>query len=257
MEENKEKEILIRTKDLCKCFRSELGEQYILSHMNMEIYKKDFTVIMGASGTGKSTLLYHLSGLDTPTSGSILFSGVEITKLNADEMAEFRRNRCGFVFQQNCLIEELSVLDNVLVSGFLSGMKRKDIIRRTRELFRQVEIQEITEDKHPSQISTGRAQRVAIVRALINHPDVLFADEPTGALNSKSSKEVLDIFSSFHREGQSIIMVTHDVVSAVRGNRIIYLKDGRVLDECNLGTYDGNDMARIQKLNEFLMAMGW
>lgn len=251
------KEILISTKDLCKCFVSEQGEQYIISHLDLEIYKNDFTVIMGASGSGKSTLLYHLSGLDTPTSGSINFSGTEITGLTTDQMAKFRRNKCGYVFQQNCLIDELTVMDNVLTAGYMADEKRSDIIKRAKELFRKVEVQEITESKYPSQISKGRGQRVAIIRALINHPDVLFADEPTGALNSKTSKEVMDIFTSFNREGQSIIMVTHDVVSAVRGNRVIYFKDGRIIDECSLGAYDGDDMGRIQKLNEFLMSMGW
>ncbi len=252
-----EREVLISTRDLCKSFVSEHGEQHIISHLNLDIYKKDFTVIMGASGSGKSTLLYQLSGLDIPTRGSVNFSGTEITKLSTDQMAKFRRNKCGYVFQQNCLIEELTVMDNVLTAGYMMNEKRSDIIQRAKELFRKVEVQEITEDKYPSQISKGRGQRVAIIRALINNPDVLFADEPTGSLNSKTSKEVMDVFTSFNREGQSIIMVTHDVTSAVRGNRVIYFKDGNIIDECDLGVYDGDDIGRIQKLTDFLMSMGW
>ena len=252
-----EREILIKTENLCKTFQTEHGEQRLITDLNIEIYKGDFTVIMGASGSGKSTLLYNLSGLDRPTSGTILFSGNNVTEMTTDQMADFRKRYCGFIFQQHCLIDSLNVLDNVIMAGMLVSGDKKEIIAKAKALFRQLEIPEATEKKHPNQISGGRAQRVAIVRALINSPDVIFADEPTGSLNSKASKEVLDIFTDVNRNGQSLIMVTHSVVSACRGSRILYLRDGNILDECNLGAYDGNDDARIGKLNLFLQKMGW
>ena len=252
-----EKELLIKTEALTKTFVSGDTVQHIINNLDIEIYKGDFTVIMGSSGSGKSTLLYALSGMDVPTSGKIWFSGEEISNYNSDKLAVFRGKHCGFVFQQNCLIDSMSVMDNVLVAGLVRKQNKKELVERANKLFDVVEVLPHTRRKLPSQISGGRAQRVGIVRALINTPEVLFADEPTGALNSKTSLEVLDTFSHFNREGQSIVMVTHDVRSALRGNRIIYLRDGKVLGECNLSKYDGDSVERRNTLNDFLEKMDW
>lgn len=252
-----EKELLIKTKALTKTFVTGETVQNIINGLDIELYKGDFTVIMGSSGSGKSTLLYALSGMDVPTSGQIWFSGEEISTYDSDQLAVFRGKHCGFVFQQNCLIDSMSVMDNVLVAGLVQKQNKRELIDRANKLFDVVEVQPHTRRKLPSQISGGRAQRVGIVRALINTPEVLFADEPTGALNSKTSLEVLDAFSRFNREGQSIVMVTHDVRSALRGNRIIYLRDGKVLGECELPPYDDDTVERRKTLNEFLEKMDW
>lgn len=252
-----EKELLIKTEALKKTFISGETVQNIINELDIEIYKNDFTVIMGSSGSGKSTLLYALSGMDVPTSGKIWFSGEEISSFNSDKLAVFRGKHCGFVFQQNCLIDSMSVMDNVLVAGLVQKQNKRELIDRANKLFDIVEVLPHTRRKLPSQISGGRAQRVGIVRALINTPEVLFADEPTGALNSKTSLEVLDTFTRFNNEGQSIVMVTHDLRSALRGNRIIYLRDGKVLGECDLSKYEGDTPERRKKLNDFLEQMDW
>lgn len=248
---------LLRLENLCREFKLESGTQKILKDINLSIYDGDFTVIMGSSGSGKSTLLYALSGMDKATSGHILFGETDLTTLNADQMAQFRRKHCGFVFQQICLVDSMTVLDNVLAAGLLNKCNKKELVKRAKELLSAVGVEEHTWSKFPSQISGGRAQRVGIIRALINSPDILFTDEPTGALNSKTGMEVLDLFTDFNAKGQSVIMVTHDVRSAVRGNRVLYLRDGKILDECNLGKYDGDSEGRIEKLNRFLGEMGW
>lgn len=252
-----EKELLIKTEALTKTFITGETVQNIINNLDIEIYKGDFTVIMGSSGSGKSTLLYTLSGMDVPTSGRIWFCGEEISNYNSDKLAVFRGMHCGFVFQQNCLIDSMSVMDNVLVAGLVQKQNKRELVDRANKLFDIVEVLPHTRRKLPSQISGGRAQRVGIVRALINTPEVLFADEPTGALNSKTSLEVLDTFSRFNNDGQSIVMVTHDVRSALRGNRVIYLRDGKVLGECNLPKYDGDSAERRKTLNDFLEKMDW
>ncbi len=254
--ENKMKELL-KIEKLCREFKLESGTQQILKDIDMTIYEGDFTIIMGSSGSGKSTLLYALSGMDQATSGHILFGGTDLTTLNADELAMFRRSHCGFVFQQICLVDSMTVLDNVLAAGLLNKCNKKELVSRAKELLKAVQVEEHTWSKFPSQISGGRAQRVGIIRALINSPDILFADEPTGALNSKTGGEVLDLFTEFNRKGQSVIMVTHDVRSAVRGDRVLYLRDGKLLDECKLGKYDGDNEGRAKKLNDFLGEMEW
>jgi len=250
-------ENLMEIKDLKRSFKLESGEQQILKGISLNLKRGDFTVIMGSSGSGKSTLLYALSGMDKPTSGQILFDQTDITKLSTDEMALFRRKHCGFVFQQICLVDSLSVMDNIMVSGLLVENERKKLYEKAVGLLKSVEIEEHTFNKFPSQISGGKAQRVGIVRALINDPEILFADEPTGALNSQTGTEVLDIFSKINQNGQSIIMVTHDLRSALRGNRILYLKDGLILDECSLPKYEGEDEERRKTLSDFLTKMGW
>lgn len=252
------KKEIIKTEKLCKEFKLDSGIQKILKEIDLSIYENDFTVIMGASGSGKSTLLYCLSGMDTVSSGEIYFNNRDITKLTSDQLAIFRKENCGFVFQQICLINSLTVLENVLAGGLINKKNnKKDLITQAKELLNRVEIEEHTFDKFPGQISGGKAQRVGIVRALINKPSILFADEPTGSLNSKTGQEVLDLFTKFNNQGQSIIMVTHDLKSALRGNRILYLKDGKILDTCELGKYQGDDEQRKNKLIEFLNKMGW
>ena len=187
----------------------------------------------------------------------IVFNEKEITKMNIDELALFRRRNCGFVFQQNYLIDSMSVLDNVLVSGLLVSRKRKEITKNAKEILKKIDIESKLWNKFPSQLSGGEAQRVGIARALINNPKVVFADEPTGALNSKTGKDVLDTLTEFNNLGQSIVMVTHDIKSARRGNRIIYIKDGEVAGICDLGKYIPDDKTRHKKISDFLVTMGW
>lgn len=268
-----EKKRIIYTKDLCKSFTKGSVEQQVLKSLDLEIYKGDFTVIMGNSGSGKSTLLYALSGMDRPSMGAITYepSGQEptgITMFSNDQLAKFRRDHVGFVFQQNYLNDSMSALDNVMVVGLLKHSSRKELAAKAKELLQRVEIEEGDWDKFPTQMSGGMQQRVAVVRGVINSPEVLFADEPTGALNSQNTENVLNILSDLNSEGQSIVMVTHTLAAAERGNRIIYLADGIISDEVELGPYVGNykdesnpdlDKAkeRHAKLKSFLQDMGW
>lgn len=251
------KEILLKTEGLSKSFSNGGAMQHVLKNVDLELYKGDFTVIMGASGAGKSTLLYALSGMDTPSLGKITFDGRLISELSSDGLAVFRREHCGFVFQQIYLIDSMSVFDNVMAAGLLVNKDKAALAKRAGELFAAVDIPKETQRKFPAQISGGEAQRAGIVRALINSPEILFADEPTGALNSKTGLEVLNTLTEFNEQGQSVVMVTHDMRSARRGNRILYLKDGLILGECDLGKYRPNDEERHRKLSEFLAGMGW
>ncbi|MBR3341202.1 MAG: ABC transporter ATP-binding protein [Clostridiales bacterium] len=248
---------IIETKKLCKTFSNGGVQQHVLKNINLEIYEGDFTIIMGASGAGKSTLLYSLSGMDKPTLGSVNFDGTDITKMNTDQLAVFRRSNCGFVFQQVYLVESMSVLDNIMAAGLLVYRDKKTLAKKAGDILKSVNIDETLWNKFPTQISGGEAQRVGIARALINDPKLVFADEPTGALNSQTGKAVLDTLTKFNEKGQSIIMVTHDITSARRGNRILYVKDGEIAGECNLGKYVTGDKERHQKLKDFLASMGW
>ncbi|MDE5873742.1 MAG: ABC transporter ATP-binding protein [Lachnospiraceae bacterium] len=251
------KKILLKTENLSKSFSNGGIMQHVLKNVDLELYEGDFTVIMGASGAGKSTLLYAVSGMDTPTLGTITFGDKKISSLSQDELAVFRREHCGFVFQQIYLIDSMSIMDNVLSAGLLVNKDKKALVERAKELFASVDIPKEMYGKFPTQISGGEAQRVGIVRALINTPEILFADEPTGALNSQTGLDVLDTLTDFNEQGQSVVMVTHDMRSARRGNRILYLKDGVILGECNLGKYVHEDMERHEKLSAFLSEMGW
>ncbi len=248
---------VLKTSKLSKTFSNGGMQQHILKNLDLEIYDGDFTVIMGSSGAGKSTLLYALSGMDKPTLGEIYFGNQEITGLSNDKLAIFRRKNCGFVFQQIYLLDNMSVMDNIIACGLLLSGNKKEIAERARKLLSAVGLKENVWHKFPSQLSGGEAQRSGIVRALINNPWILFADEPTGALNSSSSIAVLNVLTEVNAKGQSIIMVTHDLKSALRGSRIIYLKDGTVCGECNLGTYRGEDENRNTALLSFLKEMGW
>jgi len=250
-------EVIIKTEKLSKSFSVGGKQQHVIKNLDLEIYKGDFTVIMGSSGAGKSTLLYALSGMDKPTLGKITYSGEEITGLNDDRLAIFRRKHCGFVFQQIHLVDSMSIMDNAISAGMLTGHKQKDLKKKALDLFERVGISEDMTRKFPAQLSGGEAQRGAMVRALINDPDVVFADEPTGALNSAGVKAVLDVLTDINNSGQTVLMVTHDVKSARRADRIIYLKDGGVTGELRLGKYVSEDKDRHEKIRKFLEEMGW
>ncbi|MGD7048596.1 ABC transporter ATP-binding protein [Rossellomorea marisflavi] len=248
--------IIIRTEKLCKTFSSGGNQQHVLKNLDMEVRKGDFTIIMGSSGSGKSTLLYAISGMDQPSLGEIEFAGERLSTLNQDGLAVFRRHHCGFVFQKMHLLDNMSVLDNVLASGLLVQKNKKDLVKKAKELLGNVGLPEESWRKFPAQLSGGEAQRVAVVRAVINSPEVVFADEPTGALNSSSSDRVLDVFTDVNRNGQSVVMVTHDMKTALRGNRIIYLKDGVICGDLDLGLYEEGG-SRLETLQHFLAEMGW
>ena len=250
-------EVIIKTEKLSKSFSVGGKQQHVIKTLDLEIYKGDFTVIMGSSGAGKSTLLYALSGMDKPTLGKITYAGEEITGLNDDRLAIFRRKHCGFVFQQIHLVDSMSIMDNAISAGMLTGQKQKDLKKKALDLFERVGISEDMTRKFPAQLSGGEAQRGAMVRALINDPDVVFADEPTGALNSAGVKAVLDVLTDINNSGQTVLMVTHDVKSARRADRIIYLKDGGVTGELRLGKYVSEDKERHEKIRKFLEEMGW
>lgn len=252
-----EKEVIISARHLKKAFGSGESEQVIYQDFNIDIYKGDFTVIMGASGAGKSTLMYSLSGMDKPNAGTITFCGTKVTEMSSDELAVFRRKNCGFVFQQIYLIEKMTLMDNVITAGSLTSKNKADIVSRANKLFDMVHISPATRKKLPSYISGGEAQRAGIVRAAINAPTAIFADEPTGALNSHNSDAVLDVFSMLNAAGQSIIMVTHDKKSALRGNRVVYIKDGMIYGDCSLGAYSADNTKRTEKLESFLAEMEW
>ena len=248
---------ILETKKLCKTFSSGGLQQHVLKNLDLEIYDGDFTVIMGPSGAGKSTLLYALSGMDKPTLGQIIFGGQDISSLSNDQLAVFRRKNCGFVFQQIYLMDNMSVMDNVLACGLLVNKKKKALNKEAGDLFVRLGIKNEIWRKFPNQLSGGEAQRAGIVRALINNPHIVFADEPTGSLNSSSGTAVLDILTEVNKTGQSIVMVTHDIKSALRGNRVIYIKDGAICGECLLGSYAIEDIERHKKLMAFLAEMQW
>ena len=274
------KETVLKAVDLCKTFSNESVQQHVLKNLNVSIYKGDFTVVMGNSGSGKSTLLYALSGMDRPSLGTVTYyvgennnktndgSGVEISKFSNDKLALFRRDHAGFVFQQNYLNDSMNALDNVMISGLLKNKDRRALASKAKDLLQKVEIGENDWRKFPTQLSGGQQQRIAVVRGVINDPEVLFADEPTGALNSQNTTNVLDILSDLNAKGQSIVMVTHTIKAAERGTRIIYLADGVIADECDLGPYLGDykddtnpdkekAVERHRKLKDFLQNQGW
>lgn len=249
------KEVLLSARDVTKRFAGQTPQELVLDHVNMEVFAGDFTVIMGASGAGKSTLLYGLSGMDDITQGSVRYKGREITGMNEKQMSALRAREFGFVFQQTHLVSNLTLYENVTVAGYLA--KCGDVERKARALLTRMHV-EHARDRLPAQVSGGEAQRAAIARAMIGTPGLLFADEPTGALNRRNTEEVLDLLTTLNGAGQSILMVTHDPQAAARGNRLLYLEDGKLLDELCLSPYDAQQgRGRESEVNKWLASMAW
>ena len=251
-------EIILSAKDISKKADKDSGGETILSYIDVDLYYGDFTVIMGPSGAGKSTLLYCLSGMDNVSEGTVSYKGRDIARMKEREMAKLRADEFGFVFQQAALISNLTLSENILVSGYLgSKASEAQTEKRTHELINQMKICDAAE-RYPSQVSGGEAQRAALARAIINSPGIVFADEPTGALNRHTTEAALDIMTEIHRSGQSILMVTHDIRAALRANRILYLEDGKIAGELNLSEYSRQEAKeREQQISEWLLTLEW
>lgn len=252
------KKTILQAKGLCKSFAHNGGQIQVLSNVNIKIYEGDFTVVMGVSGSGKSTLLYALSGMERATAGQVLYDGRDLTIMKEKEIARLRYTDFGFVFQQMHLAENLSLYENILVPGYLNKTRSaKQVKERASVLTERMGISHMKEHL-PSQASGGEQQRCAVARAVINNPKILFADEPTGALNKRNTIEVLDLFTELNKEGNNILMVTHDMKTALRANRILYLEDGNVVDELCLPDFDkSEEKSRETQVNAWLSSLEW
>lgn len=252
------KEAILTAKKLCKSFAANGVQNHVLTGIDLEVYRGDFTVVMGASGSGKSTLLYALSGMDRATSGEVIYGGKDLVKLSEKELTLLRRKDFGFVFQKMHLVSNMTMFENVTVPAYLDKtVPARDTDEKAQELFKTMGIADVM--KHlPSQCSGGEQQRCAIIRAVISKPAVLFADEPTGALNRRNTTEVLDLLTRLNAEGQSVFMVTHDIRAAVRGSRIIYIEDGKISGELTLPPYEQeSEQSRETQVNSWLTSMHW
>ncbi len=250
--------ILISVNDLCKTYIVNAYSNNVLKNISLTVDEGEFVSIMGPSGSGKSTLLYTMSGMDRMTSGTVIFSGKNLSEMNKKELAHLRLNEMGFIFQQMYMMKKLSILDNILIAGFQAGNDRGKVIDRAEMLMRRLGIIE-TADHEISEVSGGQLQRACLCRALINAPKIIFADEPTGALNSKAADDVMNELTAANNDGTAILMVTHNVRVAAKSERVLYLVDGIIKGELNLGRFEDDSTAdkREKHLNAWLMELGW
>ena len=249
---------LIRTKDLCKTYIVNKQSNNVLQNVNLTVDDGEFVSVMGPSGSGKSTLLYTVSGMDNVTAGSVFFDGDEISKMKEKDLISLRLIKMGFVFQQMYMMRKLSILDNIVLPGFQAKIRPREEVRQyAEELMRKLGIIDEA-DREITEVSGGQLQRACLCRALINHPKIIFADEPTGALNSKASGEVMDRLLEANSMGTTILMVTHSEKVASISDRIIYLVDGNIQGELILGKKTEDDLsARERRVRDWLEEMGW
>ena len=252
---------ILEVKNLCKTYIINKRQNHVLKNVNLTISEGEMTAVMGPSGSGKSTLLYTVSGMDTITAGEVLFCGRNLAQLSAKELAGLRLDEMGFIFQQMYMLKNLTVLDNIILPACQSGKNkagRKEHIRYGQSLMRKLGIMEVA-DHEINEVSGGQLQRACICRSMINRPKMIFADEPTGALNRTSSGEVMEELAKINADGTTVMLVTHDVKVAAKCSRVLYIVDGNIQGEYPLGKYTDTAHARDRerKLNHWLMEMGW
>ncbi len=252
---------LLEARGLCKSFGNTGEEQIsVLKDVDIKLEKGEFAAIMGQSGSGKSTLLYNISGMDQKSSGTVTFDGEEISRLTDQEMSKLRLKKMGFIFQHSHLLKNMSIRDNILLPAYKAQIKSKaEVIKDTDVLMKKLGIDKVG-GHDITKVSGGQLQRAAICRALINHPRILFCDEPTGALNSGASLEVMNILNAINQEGTTILLVTHDAKVASRADRVIFLTDGSIEAELKLGKYIENmkdSKQREEKLLDWLSKRGF
>ena len=248
---------ILEVKDLCKTYITNKRQNNVLRNVNFTVDEGEMIAIMGPSGSGKSTLLYTVSGMDSMTSGDVEFGGKNISKLSEKELAAIRLDEMGFIFQQMYMLKNLSVLDNIILPARQSKantLSAKEKLERGRELMRRLGIIEIA-DNDINEVSGGQLQRACICRSMINSPKIIFADEPTGALNRQSSNEVMDELQKINSDGTTIMLVTHDAKVAAKCSKVMYIVDGNIKGEYNLT--DGDKRTRERALNNWLLEQGW
>lgn len=233
---------MIKVENLNKAFKN----TEVLHNISFEIKKGDFAAIMGPSGSGKSTLLYSISGMDSINSGRVLFEGTDISHMKEDELSLFRLNKMGFVFQNAQMLKNLSIFDNITLPGLVAKTESADRIRKQAvELMKKMEIEEIV-NRDIREVSGGQLQRASICRAMINKPEILFLDEPTGALNSAATDQVLSILEDLNNDGMTIMTVTHDPRVAARAKKVLYIMDGQIAG-CKEFSEDGGRERELDK----------
>ncbi len=252
--------VIIEAKDLCKTYVINKRQNHVLRNVSFSIEEGEMVAVMGPSGSGKSTLLYTVSGMDRATAGTVLFEGKDLMSLNGNELAALRLNEMGFIFQQMYMMKNLTILDNIVLPAIQSKKSREtrqEKMKRGEALMHKLGISEVA-DNDINEVSGGQLQRACICRSLINRPKILFADEPTGALNRTSSNEVMGELVKMNREGTAIMMVTHDAKVAARCSRILYIVDGDIQGEYVNSDRDTRPEREIERnLNNWLLELGW
>ena len=258
----------LNVKDLCKTYITNKRQNNVLKNVNFKIEEGEMVAIMGPSGSGKSTLLYSVSGMDRPTAGEVFLGEQKITDLSEKELADVRLDYMGFIFQQMHMLKNLSVMDNILLPAYQSEKKdrtREEINAYCRQLMRKLEISELA-DNDITEVSGGQLQRACICRSMINNPKILFADEPTGALNKSAANDVMQELIKLNQEGTTVMLVTHDMKVAAKCSRIMYIEDGNIKGELTLDKLTDISNAdetqkifkeRQKKVNNWLSDMGW
>jgi putative ABC transport system ATP-binding protein len=251
---------ILEAKNLNKIFRVNKNQNHVLKDVSLQIEQGEFISVMGPSGSGKSTLLYNISGMDRMTGGSVVFNQQKLEAFSEDELSRLRLRKMGFIFQQIHLLKNLTIIDNIIASAYLAKERsRKEINRKAMELMEKTGITELAQNDI-TQASGGQLQRAAICRALINDPDIIYGDEPTGALNSKSANEIMDILADINQSGTTILLATHDVKVASKTERVLFMLDGEITGEYRLGKYvkeNSDDNGREEELLQWLLKMGF
>lgn len=245
---------ILEVKSLKKVYTTRFGANQVtaLRNVSFSVERGEYVAIMGESGSGKTTLLNILAALDKPTSGSVLLDGKDITQIPEDQMAEFRRDNLGFVFQDFNLLDTFSLEDNIFLPLVLANKPYQEMHQRLKPIVEMLGIKDLLK-KYPYEVSGGQKQRAAVARALITEPHIIFADEPTGALDSRSSDELLRLFASVNRAGQTILMVTHSTAAASKAGRVLFIKDGEVYHQIYRG--DDSDDKLYQKISDTLTVL--
>ena len=242
---------LLEVKNLKKIYTTRFGGNRVqaLSDVSFTVKKGEYVAIMGESGSGKTTLLNILAALDKPTEGDVELNGRSTARIKEKEISAFRRNNLGFVFQDFNLLDTFSIQDNIFLPLVLSGMSHSQMEERLKPIAEKLGIDKLL-PKYPYEVSGGEKQRTAVARAIITHPQIILADEPTGALDSKATDGLLRIFSQLNEDGQTILMVTHSTKAASHAKRVLFIKDGAVFHQINRGSMTGEEM--YQRISDTL-----
>ncbi len=248
---------IIIAENIVKFFGEGDEKLNVLDGVSVEINEGEFVAVMGPSGSGKTTLMFTLSGMDGIDSGKVIFDDRDLAAVGENELADLRRTKMGFVFQQPTMLKNLNILDNIILPSMRGNRKNAvEISQKAEELMKRTGIGEL-EEREITQVSGGQLQRAGICRALINNPEIIFGDEPTGALNSKSAQEIMDIFREINADGTTIMLVTHDAKVAAQTERVMFMRDGKIIREMRLAKFSGTDIDdRINRVTAKMQEIG-